>query len=100
MNGHWDWNGSRADAGASDDIRSLLSTIPAFRLMVVHGYSDALTPYGASRYVLDHLPASLAAGRTELRLYRGGHMFYTKGETRHAMSADMRRFYTRVAGTD
>ena len=24
--------------------------------MVAHGYSDMVTPYGVTRYVLDHLP--------------------------------------------
>jgi carboxypeptidase C (cathepsin A) len=46
-----------------------------FQLMVAHGYSDILTPYGMSQYVLNHLPPQLAEGRTSLKVYRGGHMF-------------------------
>jgi carboxypeptidase C (cathepsin A) len=104
VNRRWKWdedrNATRADASASDDIRDLLSTIPSFRLMVMHGYSDVLTPYGASRYVLDHLPPTLAKGRTELTLYRGGHMFYTRPDSRAASSLDAKRFYEAGARTD
>jgi len=102
VNRRWEWNGSRGGdsrslAGASTDIRDLLSVIPTFRLMIAHGYSDALTPYGASRYVIDHLPPELAAGRAELKTYRGGHMFYTKPESRKSFAADARTFYEEKA---
>ncbi|CAN7287707.1 S10 family peptidase [Rhizobium sp. LjRoot254] len=104
VNRRWNWgegrDSSRADAGASKDIRDLLSAIPSFRLMVMHGYSDVLTPYGASRYVLDHLPPTLAKGRTELTKYRGGHMFYTRADSRTGASRDARRFYASGAGTE
>lgn len=104
VNRRWKWDegrhGSRADASATDDIRDLLSTIPSFRLLVMHGYSDVLTPYGASRYVLDHLPPTLAEGRTELTKYRGGHMFYTRPDSRAEASSDAKRFYAAESGTE
>ncbi len=98
VNRRWQWNGnregdSRALASASTDLRDLLSTIPTFRFMIAHGYSDALTPYGASRYVIDHLPPELAGGRAELRTYRGGHMFYTIPQSRMQFATDVRKFY-------
>ena len=57
VNGRWDWHegAGREPAGASDDLRVLLALSPSFRLLVSHGYSDLVTPYGVSRYVLDHL---------------------------------------------
>ncbi len=102
VNRRWEWNGShrgdgRANAGAAGNLRDLLSVIPSFRLAVFHGYSDPLTPYGTSRYVIDHLPPALSAGRTELKLYRGGHMFYTDPDSRRSVTRDARAFYT---GTD
>jgi len=74
VNRRWEWNGgrgggdSRVTATAATDIRDLLSVIPQFRVLVAHGYSDALIPYGFSKYVLDHLPPALGAGRTQLGL--------------------------------
>lgn len=104
VNRRWEWkegrDGTRADAGASDDIRELLATIPSFRLLVMHGYSDILTPYGASRYVLDHLPPALADGRTELTVYRGGHMFYTRPDSLKSSTADAKAFYERAPKTE
>ncbi len=93
VNRQWDWDGGRSNASASDDIRDLLSVIPSFRLSVLHGYSDILTPYGVSKFILNHLPEQLAKGRTELKLYRGGHMFYSDPNSRHQANEDMRSFY-------
>lgn len=99
VNRRWEWNdGGRATAGVSGDLRDLLSTIPQFRLAIYHGYSDALTPYGTSRYVIDHLPPDLARGRAALHVYRGGHMFYTDPASRRAMTDDARRFYQAAGG--
>jgi carboxypeptidase C (cathepsin A) len=104
VNHRWEWNGGRggegrANTSASGNLRDLLSTIPRFRVAIYHGYSDALTPYGASRYVLDHLPPALAEGRTELRIYRGGHMFYVDPAARRQMTQDARRYYD-ASGVD
>ncbi|AYD01855.1 carboxypeptidase [Neorhizobium sp. NCHU2750] len=93
VNRQWDWDGGRSNANASDDVRDLLSVIPSFRLAILHGYSDILTPYGVSQFILDHLPEQLGRGRTELKLYRGGHMFYTDPASRIKASEDIRAFY-------
>jgi carboxypeptidase C (cathepsin A) len=93
ISGKWDWEGGRGGASASDDIRELLALIPSFRLLIVHGYSDMVTPYAASRYVLDHLPPIGDPSRAQLKLYRGGHMFYIDQDSRKAFSADAKAFY-------
>jgi carboxypeptidase C (cathepsin A) len=61
--------------------------------MVAHGMSDMVTPYAATRYVLDHLPPIGDPSRTQLRLYRGGHMFYIDQDSRKAFTADARTLY-------
>jgi carboxypeptidase C (cathepsin A) len=95
ISGKWDWGhgGGRAAASIVDDLRELLAFIPSFRLLVAHGYSDMVTPYAATRYVLDHLPAIGESGRTQLALYRGGHMFYIDPQARKAFSVDAKAFY-------
>ena len=95
ISGKWDWGegGGRSQASISDDLRELLSLTPSFRLLVSHGYSDMVTPYAVSRYVLDHLPPIGEPVRTQLRVYRGGHMFYIDAESRKAFSADAKDFY-------
>jgi len=90
----WDWqSGGRLQASAEDDLRTLLAYDPSFRLLIAHGYSDMITPYAATRYVLDHLPAFDPPGRAQLKLYRGGHMLYLDPESRKAFSADAGAFY-------
>jgi carboxypeptidase C (cathepsin A) len=96
ISGKWDWHdgSGRAPPSAAEDLRELLALTPSFRLMIAHGYSDMATPYAVSRYVLDHLPPSVEEERAELRLYRGGHMFYIDPQSRKAFTADARTMYT------
>jgi len=89
----WDWQGGRAQASADDDLRVLLAYGPSFRLMIAHGYSDMVTPYAMTRYILDHMPAFDPPGRAQLKLYRGGHMLYLDAKSRQAFSADAATFY-------
>ncbi|HEX9071055.1 MAG TPA: carboxypeptidase [Pseudolabrys sp.] len=90
---HWDWQGGRAQASAEDDLRVLLAYGASFRLMIAHGYSDMITPYAMTRYILDHMPAFEPPGRVQLKLYRGGHMLYLDPQSRKAFSADVAAFY-------
>ena len=93
ISGRWDWGGRREPPSVTDDLRVLLALTPSFRLMVAHGYSDMVAPYGVSRYLLEHLPAFQGEERTELKLYRGGHMFYLDPDSRKAFTADARTMY-------
>ena len=95
ISGKWDWEGSASHGQPSvaDDLRVLLALTPSFRLMIAHGYSDMVTPYAVSRYVLDHLPPVDGEERTQLKLYRGGHMFYLDPDSRKAFTADARTMY-------
>jgi carboxypeptidase C (cathepsin A) len=95
VSGKWDWgeHSARASASVSDELRELLALIPSFRLLIAHGTSDMVTPYAVSRYVLDHLPPIGDPSRTQLTLYRGGHMFYIDAKSRQAFSADAKTFY-------
>jgi carboxypeptidase C (cathepsin A) len=93
--GKWDWGegGGRGSASAAEDIRELLALDPSFRLLVAHGYSDMVTPYAVSQYVLDHLPQIGEPARAGLKAYRGGHMFYIDPVSRRLFSGDARAFY-------
>ncbi len=95
ISGKWDWQegGGRGQPSVAEDLRELLALTPSFRLMIAHGYSDMVTPYSDSRYVLNHIPASVDGERAELRLYRGGHMFYVDPASRKAFTADARTMY-------
>jgi carboxypeptidase C (cathepsin A) len=95
ISGKWQWRegSSRGQPSVADDLRALLALTPSFHLMIAHGYSDMVTPYAVSRYVLDHLPPVDGEERTQLKLYRGGHMFYLDPASRKAFTADARTMY-------
>ncbi len=93
VTGGWDWKGGRYQAGSEEDLRTLLAFSPSFRLLIAHGTSDMVTPYGMTRYILDHMPALGPPGRAQLKLYRGGHMVYLDPASRKAFSADAAAFY-------
>jgi carboxypeptidase C (cathepsin A) len=90
---HWDWQNGRQQASAEDDLRTLLAYDSSFRLLIAHGYSDMITPFAVTRYVLDHMPAFDPPGRAQLKLYRGGHMIYLDPQSRKAFTADANAFY-------
>ena len=89
--GKWDWEQGHVGASVTDDLRVLLAFTPSFRLLIAHGYSDMVTPYAVSRYLLDHFPPF--GGRATLKLYRGGHMFYLDSASRKAFTADAHALY-------
>jgi carboxypeptidase C (cathepsin A) len=94
----WAWGDRREPPGVGDDLRELLALSPSFRLLVAHGRTDFVTPYGVSRYVLDHIPDmgpknTDSPERAQLKLYRGGHMFYFDADSRRAFAADAKSFY-------
>ena len=93
VTGGWDWKGGRYQASSEDDLRVLLAFNPSFKLLIAHGTSDMVTPYGATRYVLDHLPSLDPPGRVQLKLYRGGHMVYLDPASRKTFTADAAVFF-------
>ncbi len=96
-NRNWDWHGeSQGRASVTNDIREMLALNPGFKMLVVHGSADLVTPYGASKYVIDHLPPLGAPNRVQLKVYRGGHMFYFDPASRKAFTDEARTFYSAV----
>jgi len=91
----WDWghHGGIGQASATRDLRELLALDPGLRILIAHGRDDLVTPFFVSHYILDHLPPIGASGRLQLKLYRGGHMFYLTQGSRAAFTADAAAFY-------
>jgi carboxypeptidase C (cathepsin A) len=94
----WNWRsglgGRDGHAGAADALRDMLAGSSAFKVVIAHGMTDLVTPYLTSRYVVDHLPQTLTAGRVTLNLYPGGHMMYLRPGSRARLRADAARLYS------
>jgi carboxypeptidase C (cathepsin A) len=91
---HWNWGkGGREEVGVGGDLRVLLCYDHSFRVLIAHGYSDLVTPFSDTRYLIDHLPPLRPPGRVSFKLYHGGHMIYLVLQSRIAFSNDAAAFY-------
>ena len=84
----WDYGRRNARPESFTDLRQYVSLDPAARVLVTHGLTDLVTPYYATKLLLDQMPDTVPAGRVTLRAYGGGHMFYTRDLSRATLHAD------------
>ena len=99
VSGRWDFGTSsnrQGFAGALEDLQSARAHNPALGVLVTHGYTDLVTPYGVSQYLIDQMAPLEGARPVELKLYRGGHMMYLRPASRRALTQDARAFYRSV----
>ena len=76
---------------AVDALQTALTLQPALRVLIVHGRTDLITPYMASRWVASRLELPDGErGRVAVTVHPGGHMMYTRGEGRAALASDAR----------
>lgn len=79
----WDFGrGGRINAEATSDLRQALALDPRLKVLVAHGLADLVTPYFATKLLLDQLPAFGEAPRVRLVVLPGGHMSYIGDESR------------------
>lgn len=93
----WRWGDRQSPPEAVDALREALALDPKIRMLVAHGATDLVTPYMESKMVLDQLPAFGDPGRVALKVYPGGHMFYTRDGSRAAFEKDARALYQATA---
>jgi carboxypeptidase C (cathepsin A) len=96
VSGHWDYGTSatrQGFAGALDELQKARTRNPALGVLIEHGYTDLVTPYSVSRYLIDQLAPIDTARPIELEVHRGGHMMYLRPASRHALAVDAREFY-------
>ncbi|PPQ38702.1 Carboxypeptidase C (cathepsin A) [Rhodoblastus acidophilus] len=81
----WDWGPGRQSQEALSDLRYAMALDPRLRVLVAHGLSDLVTPYFATRLLLDQSAAVGAPDRIGFLALAGGHMFYAEDESRAAL---------------
>ncbi|MCG6121396.1 MAG: peptidase S10 [Microvirga sp.] len=91
VNRAWSWGRGRSQPEAVSALRRVMALDGDFRLLVVHGYTDLVTPYFESALILRQIRDF--QGRVRLENYPGGHMFYTRDESRRAFRDDAARLY-------
>jgi carboxypeptidase C (cathepsin A) len=99
VSGRWDYGTSatrQGFVGALEELQKARTHSPALGVLIAHGYTDVVTPYGISRYLIDQLAPIDTARPIELKVYRGGHMMYLRQPSRRALAQDAREFYGSV----
>ncbi|MGE3244702.1 MAG: S10 family peptidase [Beijerinckiaceae bacterium] len=84
------WKWGRRPAQAVDDLASVVALDPNLKAFVVHGLTDLVTPYFDTQMVLDRMTPIGNGKRIRLQVYPGGHMFYSREESRKAFRDDVR----------
>ncbi len=89
VNRAWNWGEGLSQPEALSALARVLALDERFRVLVVHGTSDLVTPYFASELLLRQLPDF--GGRVTRDAFRGGHMFYTRSDSRRDFAVAARR---------
>ena len=96
VNRSWIWGNSPSSPESVSYLREALALDPHLRVLVVHGYTDLVTPYFASEMVLDQLPTLGDGQRVSSKVYPGGHMFYSRDTSRKAFREDAFNLVERI----
>ncbi|MFZ5690752.1 MAG: S10 family serine carboxypeptidase-like protein [Pseudomonadota bacterium] len=88
---NWQWSDGHGMPEAVTALRKMLALDQGLQVLIAHGYSDLQTPYFESALILSQLPEF--GGRIQQRNYRGGHMFYSRDESRIQFRRDAEAFF-------
>jgi carboxypeptidase C (cathepsin A) len=88
----WSWYGQESVSS----LRSALVRDPTFRVLIVHGYADLVTPYFRTKLILDQMPIIGTDNRVRIEVYGGGHMFYSRDDSRALFRNHAVQFYEEI----
>jgi carboxypeptidase C (cathepsin A) len=90
VNKSWNFGHGINPLESMSQIRQVLALDPKLKLLVGHGLFDLATPYFGSRILLDQLPPTYATpDRVKFVVLPGGHMFYSRDDSRKAFRDDV-----------
>jgi carboxypeptidase C (cathepsin A) len=96
----WDFGTSptrQGYAGVVEDLQDARAANPSLSVLIATGYTDLITPYLASNYLVSQLPTLPNAAPIRVETYAGGHMLYLRPESRVALKEDVKGMYDRAA---
>ncbi len=96
VNRAWGWNSGRSAPEALGQLRGVLALDGRMRVLVAHGFTDLVTPYFASKLLIDQMPAYGPEPRLTLAVYPGGHMFYSRPDSRAAFRRDAEALFAQA----
>jgi carboxypeptidase C (cathepsin A) len=93
VNEHWEKHWFTSIESASD-LRQALAVDPKMKALIVHGYDDLSCPYFQSEMVVAQIPTMGAPDRLQVKVYPGGHMFYSRPDSQAALRRDVMALYS------
>jgi carboxypeptidase C (cathepsin A) len=93
VNRQWNFDGAREGQDGLGlplaNLQTALIDHPATKVLIGNGRYDLVTPYFASRWLIDQLNIPAATREAiRIKVYDGGHMMYLKPASREALAAD------------
>ena len=79
-----------------DEVQAARSANPSFQVLIATGYTDLITPYLTSTFLIRQLPSLPRAAPIQVETYAGGHMLYLRPESREALKQDAKAMYDRA----
>ena len=83
------WSYEDASVESVTDLRQALAADPHMRVLIAHGYTDLSCPFFASQLIIEQIPPMGDPNQVQLKLYPGGHMFYSRPDSRAALHRDV-----------
>jgi carboxypeptidase C (cathepsin A) len=96
VSGHWDFGtkpNQQGYAGSLDELQKARVRSPALKILIAHGYTDLVTYYSMSQYLVAHLLPIEGSSPIGIHVYRGGHMMYLRPASRGELANDARALY-------
>jgi len=92
VNRLWE-GGADLRKGSVTQLRQAVAADPKLRVMIVHGWNDLSCPFMGSLLSVDQMPVMGDPTRVSVHEYPGGHMFYTRLDSRLALRKDVMEMY-------
>jgi carboxypeptidase C (cathepsin A) len=91
----WDYGNRPGGAQSFAALRTDLAADPGLHVLVAHGLFDLVTPYFRTKVMLDQIELGAGGDRLRLIVLPGGHMFYSRDESRAALREAARVMYSK-----
>lgn len=83
----------------TDTLRGAMARHPFLKVLVVNGYYDFATPFGATEHTFAHLAFDAAiTDRVQMTYYQAGHMMYIRPSEHAKLKQDVARFINATSG--
>ncbi|HEY3883817.1 MAG TPA: hypothetical protein VGL62_01320, partial [Vicinamibacterales bacterium] len=95
VNGQWDFDSQALRTGAVPDLREAVAADPKLRVIIAHGWNDLSCPFMGSVLSVDQMPEMGDPARVQVHEYPGGHMFYSRPDSRTAFKKDVEEMFAK-----